>query len=225
MTLPLPRTGSIEPLQIAVDDEDQVVELFAGAEGERAHRFGLVHFAVAQEGPDLARGDGDEAAIFQVAHEARLVDGVDGAEAHGYGGEAPEIGHQPGVRIRGEAGRIAQFVAEIAQVLFGEAAFEEGARVDAGGGVALEVDEVARLVAVGGVEEMVEAHFEEGGQRGVGGDVAADAGIVFVLADHHGHGVPAREALDAPLHGAVAGVGNFLIGTDGVHVRRIELDG
>ena len=77
---------------------------------------------------------------------------------------------------------LAQFVAEILQVLFGQPAFEKGARVDAGRGVALEVDQVARLVAVAGVEEVVEADFEQRRQRGVGGNVAADAGVVLVLA-------------------------------------------
>ena len=86
---------------------------------------------------------------------------------------------------------LAQFVAEILEMLFGEPAFQEGARVDAGRGVALEIDQVAGLVAVLGVEEMVEADFEQGGQRRVGGDVAADAGVVLVLPHHHGHGVPA----------------------------------
>ena len=63
-------------------------------------------------------------------------------------GKLPEIRHQPGVRIRGEARVLAQFVAEILQVLFGEPAFEERARVDAGRGMALEVNQVAGLVAV-----------------------------------------------------------------------------
>ena len=216
---------TVEALQIAVDDEDQVVEFLAGAQRERAHGFGLVHFAIAEERPDFARRDRDHAAIFEIAHEARLVDGIDGAEAHGDGGELPEIGHQPGMRIGGQARGVAQFVAEVAQVLFGEAAFQERARVDAGRSVTLEVDEVAGLVAIAGVKEMIEAHFEQRGQRGVGGNVAADAGVVFVLAHHHGHGVPAGQALDAALHGAVAGIGHFVLGTDGVHVGRIELDG
>ena len=42
--------------------------------------------------------------------------------------------------------------------------------------------------------------------------------------DHHGHGVPADEALDAPFDGAVAGIGHFLLGRDRVDVRRIQVD-
>ena len=54
----------VEPLQVAVDDEDQVVELLAAGERDRAERFRLVHLAVAAEHPDLARlGVGKPAAV------------------------------------------------------------------------------------------------------------------------------------------------------------------
>ena len=104
-------------------------------------------------------------AILQVAHEARLIDGVDRAEAHRHGGELPEIRHQPGMRIGGKARMLAQFVPEILQMLLGEAAFQKRARIHAGRGVALEIDEVAGLIAVAGVKEVVVADFGQRGQR------------------------------------------------------------
>ena len=122
---------AVQALQVAVDDEDQVVELLARSERQSAQRFGLVRFAVAEERPDLARRLGDDAAILEVAHEARLIDGVDRTQAHRDGGELPEVRHQPGMRIGGQARVVAQFVAEVLQVLFGQAAFEESAGVDA----------------------------------------------------------------------------------------------
>ena len=45
---------AVEPLQVAVDDEDQVVELLARRQADRAERFRLVGLAVAEERPDLA---------------------------------------------------------------------------------------------------------------------------------------------------------------------------
>ena len=42
---------AVEPLQVAVDDEDQVVELLARRQRDGAERFGLVGFAVADETP------------------------------------------------------------------------------------------------------------------------------------------------------------------------------
>ena len=49
---------AIETLQVAVDDEDQVVEAFARGERDGAEGFGLVGFAVAEESPDFAASRG-----------------------------------------------------------------------------------------------------------------------------------------------------------------------
>ena len=114
------------------------------------------------------------------------------------------------MRIGRQSRSVAQFVAIILHPLLREAAFQKGTRVHSGGRVALEINEVAGLVAVAGVEEMIEADFEQGGQRRIGRDVAADSGIFLVLAVHHGHGVPANQALDAALQRAVAGIGKLL---------------
>ena len=46
---------AVQPLQVAIDDEDQVVEAFAGGQGDGAQRLRLVALAVAQEGPDPRR--------------------------------------------------------------------------------------------------------------------------------------------------------------------------
>ena len=45
---------TVEALQVAVDDEDQVVEPFTRAEDERGRRLGFVELAVADEAPHLA---------------------------------------------------------------------------------------------------------------------------------------------------------------------------
>ena len=44
---------TVEALQVAVDDEDQVVELFARRQRDRAERLRFVRLAVAEERPDL----------------------------------------------------------------------------------------------------------------------------------------------------------------------------
>src|SRR5205807_9701380 len=95
--------GTVEALQVAIDDEDQVVELFARRHADRAHRFGLVHFAVAHERPDFAAFGRGEAAILQIFHEPRLVDRHQRPKAHRYRRELPEFGHQPWMRIRRNA--------------------------------------------------------------------------------------------------------------------------
>ena len=135
--------GTVEALQVAIDDENQIVELFARGQSDGAERFGLVGFAVAEERPDFCVGLRLEAAIFEIAREARLIDRHDRAEAHRDSRIFPEVGHQPRMRIGAEAAAGFQFAAEIFEFLRGEAAFEKCARVNAGRGVALEINRVA----------------------------------------------------------------------------------
>ena len=127
------------------------------------------------------------------------------------------------MRIRRQARRVAQLVTEILELLFAQPAFQKRARIHARRSVALEVNQVARLIAVAGVEEVIESHFQQRGQRGIGRNVSANAGVFLVLAMHHGHGVPADQALDAPLQLAVARIGHFFRRGDGVQVGRVEL--
>ena len=90
---------SVQSLQVAVDHEDQVVELLARSQRDGAERLGLIHFAVTQEGPHPAVLRVLQAAVLQVLHQARLIDGHHGRKPHADRGELPEIGHQPGMRI------------------------------------------------------------------------------------------------------------------------------
>src|SRR6185312_4283 len=76
---------TVEPLQVAVDHEDEIVERLARGHADGAHRFGLVHLAVAAEAPHLASLGIGEAAIADVLHEARLVDRHQRTEAHRHG--------------------------------------------------------------------------------------------------------------------------------------------
>ena len=191
---------AVEPLQIAVDDEDQVVELLARRQADGAERFGLVGFAVAEERPDLRRGRLLQAAILQVAVEARLVDRHDRSEAHRDGRELPEVGHQPRVRVRRQpAARRELAAGSSGSFSTGDASFEERARVDAGRRMSLEIDDVAVAVLALAAEEMIEADFVERRRRGVGRDVAADAVRCRLAAHDHRHRVPPDEALDPAL--------------------------
>src|SRR5206468_2595922 len=96
-------------------------------------------------------------------------------EAHRNGGELPEVGHQPRVGIRAQAGPGHYFLAEVVELVLAEAALQEGTGVDARRGVTLEEDLVAPAVRVLAAEEVVEADFVERGRAGVGGEMATDA--------------------------------------------------
>ena len=160
---------AVQPLQVAVDDPDQVVELLACGQRQRAHRLGLVHLAVAEHAPDLAAGAVEQLPVREVAHEARVVDRADRPDAHRAGRELPEVGHQVGMRIAAQAAcaltRRRQLLAVVQQVGLGQATFEEGARVHAGRAVRLEEHQVAAVALVARMEEVVEARPRTGRPR------------------------------------------------------------
>ena len=217
--------GAVEALEVAVHHPAEVVQLLAAGEGQRAEGFGLVRFAVADEGVDADLvGLRMEIARRHVAQEARVEDRHARPKTHRDGGELPEVRHQIRMRIRAEPTAFGQFLAEVLEMLLGQAAFEEGAGVVAGRDVALEVNLVAGEIVGRRAEEMVVADFVDRGGRGVAGDVAAhaDALRVGVGVDDHGHGVPAGVGLDLALQLAVAGILGLLIHRDGVEVGRLR---
>jgi hypothetical protein len=94
---------AIEALQIAVDYEDQVVQPLTGGQRQRSQRLGLVHLAVAEEGPHFAPAGVQNVPMVQIAHKPRLGDGHHRGQSHGHGRELPETRHQPGVRVGSQA--------------------------------------------------------------------------------------------------------------------------
>ena len=208
----------VEALQVAVDDEHEVVEVLVAGERDRAQRLRLVGLAVAEERPHLAARRVGDAAAGQVLHEARLVDRHDRPEAHRDGRELPEVRHQPRVRV-GAQPAPGDLLAEAEQVLLAEPALEEGAGVDAGRGVALHVDEVAPVLLARRVPEVVEADLVERRGRLVGGDVPAQLGGLRVGAQHGGHRVPADDRPDPVLELEVTGIRVLALGRDRVDVR------
>ena len=216
--------GSVEPLQITVDDPGEVVEFFAAGEADAAEGFGFVAFAVAEERPDAHAIGLCEFAVVQVPIEASVVDAHDRAETHANGGVLPEVWHQPRVRVAAEAAALAEFLAEILEAGFIESAFEKRTSVHAGAGVTLEEDDVAGETIGATAEEVVEADLVQRGGGGVSADVPADVGVLVRL-EHHGHGVPSNEALDAAFDLAVAGEGGLVVGGNRVDVRRGDAEG
>ena len=86
--------------------------------------------------------------------------------------------------------------------------------------MALEVNQIAGLVAVAGAEEVVETHFQQCRERSIGGDVAADAVVNLVLMRHHGHGIPAHQTFQFALQHTVSGVGDFALRRNRIDVVR-----
>src|SRR5204863_1151766 len=136
---------SVEPLQIAVDDEDQVVETLAPAERDRAQRFRFVAFTVAEERPHLAVAGLGQTAALEVLEESRLINGHQRSQAHRHRRKLPEVGHQPRMGIRGDALALA-FLAITEELLLGQPTLDERACIDAGRHMTLYVDQIAAVL-------------------------------------------------------------------------------
>ena len=211
---------AVEALQVAVDDEDQVVELLTRGERDGAERLGFVGLAVAEEAPDTAVGGVVDVAVLEVPVESGLVERRDRPEAHRHRRELPEVGHQARVRVRREAPPAApDLTPEVVEVVLGEAPFEERAGVHARRRVALVVDVVAGAAIVLAAEEVVEPDLVQRGRAGIGRQVTADAVGGLVGPHHHHRRVPADERPDAPLDVLVAGEPRLLLARDRVDVR------
>src|SRR4029077_3745507 len=100
--LPISAYRPVEALQIAIDDKNQVVELFARSQRDRSQRFRLVRLAVTEERPYFRVRDRLHAAILEITIEARLINRHQRAQAHRNRRKLPEIRHQPRMRIRGK---------------------------------------------------------------------------------------------------------------------------
>src|ERR1700733_7168595 len=64
---------TVQPLQVAVDDKNQVVEPLARGQRDGAEGFGLLPFAVAHIAPNLASGRRLQSAILEILDKARVI--------------------------------------------------------------------------------------------------------------------------------------------------------
>ena len=220
---PVPAHRPIQPLQVAVHHEDQVVELLPPPQRQRAQRVHFVRFAVAQERPDLPRRLLNQPAVLQIPHEPRLIHRIQRSDPHRHRREIPEIRHQPRVRIRRQSRLLPQLMPEVQHPLVIQPPQQKRPRINPRRRVSLEINKVPRLIAVLRVEEMVEPHLQQRRQRRVRRDVPADAVVLLVLPVHHRHRVPADQRLDPPLQLSIARIRHFLMLRNRVHIRRGQL--
>src|ERR1700733_14998863 len=218
--LSIPAYRTVQPLKVAVDDEDQIVELFARCQCDRAERFGFVHFAVAQECPDFPPGGLLQPAILEILDEPCVIDRLDRTQSHRHRGKLPEIGHQPRMRIGRQSSTWLQLATEVLQLLLGYTALEIRAGINSRGGMALKINNVAVTVFGLGAEEVIEGDFGERGGGGEGRNMSTDTFLDLIGADDHSQRVPANQALNTPFHFLTAGKRSLVLRRNGVLVRR-----
>ena len=215
---------AVQTLQVAVDDKHQVVKLFAGCQTNGTQGFNLVHFAVTTKHPDFAVFGVGNTTGMQVFEKACLVNRHQRAQTHRDGRELPELGHELGVRVARQAFACG-FLAEVQQLLFGQAAFHVGTGINTRSDVALDVEAIAAVVFRFCVPEVVKAGAKHVRQRGKRANVATQVATIFrvvaVGLDDHGHGVPAHVGAQALFDFDIAGAALLLVGLDGVDVAGV----
>ena len=211
------RYRAIKTLQVTVDNEDQVVQLLAGGDGDRTFRFRLVHLTVAQESINGLFGGVFQTTVFQIFQEFSLINCPDWAQTHRNGRELPEFRHQFRVRIRGQTFTV-NFLTEIVHLLFSQTTFQESTRIHARRDVALEVHQIAAILLVACAEEVVEAHFVEGCGRLEGSHVATQFEIFFRCAQNGHDRVPADRRTDTTFQIQITRVFRFIFNGNSVDV-------
>ena len=68
---------TIESLQVAVDDERQIIKLITSRQTQAGDRFRFVHLAVSEKTPDMRLRGVDDPAMFQVAKKSGLINAHD----------------------------------------------------------------------------------------------------------------------------------------------------
>ena len=97
--LAVPANRPVEPLEVAVDDEDQIVESLSRGQRDRSERFRLIGFSISHENPDVRSRGFLQTPVLQVSVKASLVDAADRRQTHRNGGILPEVGLEPGMWI------------------------------------------------------------------------------------------------------------------------------
>ena len=127
-----------------------------------------------------------DSTIRDVSVELRLINGVDGAQAHRDRWKLPKIRHETRVRVRREsAGEVRFFLTETVQLVFRQAPFEERTRIHARSSVPLVEDLVSTARVIRTSEKVIVSNLVERGTRCVGANVPANANSWSLRAMNH----------------------------------------
>ena len=126
------------------------------------------------------------------------------------------------MRIGSETASALEFSSIVLEALGIQHTFQPGAGIDTGGRMGLQYHQVAAVIGRFFTKEMIKTHLDQGRGRGVGGDVAADTGAGILASQHHRHGVPAQDILQALFNLAIAGIGRLFGNMNSIQVGRID---
>ena len=109
------------------------------------------------------------------------------------------------------------------QLLLTQAPFEKSARINARRAVRLKKHQVAAVLRITGMKEMVKAHLKQVGRARVTGDVPAQIAVGLIGPHHHGQGIPAHQRGQALLNGQIAREHRLLVHRNGVDIGRVQI--
>ena len=168
-----------------------------------------------------------QAAMLQITHKAGMENRADRANAHGAGGELPEIRHQPRMGVAGQALgaglACGYFLTVMFKIDFAQTPLKKGPGVDPRRRVRLVEHQVAVEAVTAGTEEVIETHLEQIRRTGVAGDMATQFAISLIGPHHHGQRIPAHDRSQPLFSGEVARKARLLLHTDTVDVGRVVL--
>src|SRR5690554_5027932 len=132
---------SIQTLQIAVNHEHQIIQIFPAGFRYTAKSFGLVGLAVTDKTPNLTVTHFNKFAAVEVLHYVGLINGLNRPKPHRYVRELPVVWHQPGMRIGGKAIAI-HFLTVFIKLFFGKPAFKKRSSIITRRSMALKINQI-----------------------------------------------------------------------------------
>src|SRR5699024_4371029 len=155
---------SVELLQVAIDDEGEIVQTLAGGHLDLAGRLRFCHFPISEERPHMGIVGVGNVSITQVAIETSLIDRGQRTQPHDHTWELPEVRHRPRMRIRRQSpAGMRDLLTETIQLVFTQTTFQIGPSVDTRRGVSLKEHLISGVTVSSTTEEMVVADFVEAG--------------------------------------------------------------
>ena len=215
---------SIESLQIAIHNEYEVIELFAGSKTDRTQRLRLIHFTVSAKHPNLPVTGVCQSAGVEIFEESGLVDRHQRPEAHRNRRKLPELRHQLRMRITRQTDTV-HFLAKMIELCLTQAALQIRSTIEPWCSMSLEINQITAMTVVGRMPEVVHTSTDHRCERrercDVTTQIAAIGWVMLVRTYHHRHRIPANEGADALLELHVARARHFEVSWDGIDVGRM----
>ncbi|AIW88360.1 hypothetical protein bwei_5856 [Bacillus mycoides] len=210
---------TVQSLQVTVDNENQVVQLFSSSDSDSTLRFWFVHFTVTQESVNSLLRSVLQTSVFQVLQELSLVDSTDWTQTHRNSWELPKFWHQLWVWVRRQTVTV-NFLSEVVQLFLSQSTFQESSSVNTWRDVTLEVNQVTTVLFVSSSEEVVETNVVDSSRRLERSHVTTQFQVLLRSSQNSHDSVPSDSRSDSSFQFQVTWVFWLFFNWDSVDVVR-----